>query len=85
MKNILKFIANRYNNLLSANGSYEDDSSPLYAPFPKWEDRKFLIIITSCFRGEGSEVQKRTYFSPSQKEEMFTMQSAFLWVAIFDE
>lgn len=33
MKNILKFIANCYNNLLSANGSYEDDRAP-FTPRP---------------------------------------------------
>lgn len=32
MKTILKFIANCYNNLLSANGSYEDDSAILHTP-----------------------------------------------------
>lgn len=34
IKNILKFIANRYNNLLSANGSYEDEPVPL-GPLPQ--------------------------------------------------
>lgn len=72
MKNILTFLANCYNNLLSANGSYEEGPAPVHSTAPQRQDKKFLIIRTSCFHGDGNEVQKR-YFSPSQKEEMFTI------------
>lgn len=49
------------------------------------EEKELLIIRKSCFHGEGSEVHENAYCPPSQKAEMFTMESAFLWVAIISD
>lgn len=76
MKNNVKFIANTYNNLLSANGRYEDDQEE-----GREEESVFLLLEQAAFMGGGERGSRESYFLLSQKGNVYNAV-AFLWVAV---